>query len=221
MRRTSSKNRSRDTRNIAAAGAVATFGLAYISFMMVLLVFFIYLNAHSTVNTIKQSQVLESLSTEFLSKLREEDSPLTIIKTAQSADFEVIREDDRFIITMPGAKVFDSGDDQIRPEVTPVLNRIASLAAQFNLDVTIEGHTDNQPIHSVRFHSNWSLSTARAVSVLRLFMQQGLPAERLSASGRSDFHPIDTNETDEGRARNRRVVLIVSSKPTPSEGEVS
>ena len=193
-------------------GPMATFGLAYISFMMVMLLFFIFLNAHSTVNSIRRSQVLESLSTEFLSVLREQDSPLTIVSTAKSADFDVIQKQDRFIITMPGAKVFDSGDDQIRPEVEPVLRRIASLAAQFDLAVTIEGHTDDQPIHSARFESNWSLSTARAVSVLRLFIEQGIPADHLSASGRGEFRPVDSNESEEGRAKNRRVVLIVSAQ---------
>lgn len=198
---------------------MATFGLSYISFMMVMLLFFIFLNAHSTVNSIRRSQVMKSISTEFLSVLKEQDSPLTIVSTAKNADFDVIQQYDRFIITMPGAKIFDSGDDQIRAEVEPVLKRIASLAAQFNLAVTIEGHTDDRPISSSRFQSNWSLSTARAVSVLRLFMAQGLPADHLSASGRGEYHPIESNETEEGRARNRRVVLMVSAQSVPAEAE--
>ena len=202
-------------------GPMATFGLSYISFMMVMLLFFIFLNAHSTINSIRRSQVMESISSEFLSVLKEQDSPLTIVSTAKNADFDVVQQNDRFIITMPGAQIFDSGDDQIRPEVQQVLMRIASLAAQFNLAVTIEGHTDNKPINSFRFNSNWSLSTARAVSVLRLFMEQGLPADHLSASGRGEYRPIESNETEEGRARNRRVVLIVSAQAVPSEDPAS
>ena len=205
-------------RGPIVVGPMATFGLAYISFMMVMLVFFIYLSAHSSVNTIRRSQVLESLSKRFVSVLKEKDSPLTIVNEAKNADFEVHQQKDRFIITMPGARVFDSGDDHIREEVLPVLSRIASLVSQFKLSVTIEGHTDDRPIYTPRFPSNWALSTARAVSVLRLFLEQGVPADKLSASGRGEFHPIESNETEEGRARNRRVILIVSAEELATEG---
>jgi chemotaxis protein MotB len=76
--------------------------------------------------------------------------------------------------------------------------------------VRIEGHTDNIPIHTAEFDSNWELSTARATRMARLFLElKALPPERISAAGYAEFHPIATNETAEGRAENRRVDLVV------------
>jgi chemotaxis protein MotB len=74
----------------------------------------------------------------------------------------------------------------------------------------IEGHTDNVPIHTVEFDSNWELSSARATRIARLFLDlKAMPANRLSAAGYAEFHPLASNDTADGRAQNRRVDLVV------------
>jgi len=106
--------------------------------------------------------------------------------------------------------LFDSGSADLRPTLVPLLDEIARL---LNVDqlhpITVAGHTDNQPISTSRFPSNWELSVARAVSVVKFLNQHGVSALRLSPSGYSYFHPIASNATPQGRARNRRVEIIL------------
>lgn len=117
--------------------------------------------------------------------------------------------------------LFESGKADIIPSALPVLNNIAGVLKTYQEQiggVRIEGHTDNVPIHTVMFPSNWELSTARAVAVLRYFVeQQHLPPEMLSAVGYGEYHPVATNDTIEGRAKNRRVDIVITRTWTPEE----
>jgi chemotaxis protein MotB len=91
---------------------------------------------------------------------------------------------------------------------------IASVLAASDFPITVEGHTDNIPIATPQFPSNWELSAMRATTVLRLFNDGGVGAERLTAIGYGETRPVETNTTVEGRARNRRVsILIDSNRP--------
>ncbi|MBI4061528.1 MAG: OmpA family protein, partial [Elusimicrobia bacterium] len=91
--------------------------------------------------------------------------------------------------------------------LTPALAKLA-----LDHEILVEGHTDGQNIHNDYFDSNWELSTARATSVARLLIEKyRMPAENLGAVGYGGFHPIATNDTAEGRAKNRRVVIFVKS----------
>lgn len=105
--------------------------------------------------------------------------------------------------------LFPSGSAQIHPEAVEVLTRLATILADFTNPVRIEGFTDNVPITTQVYPSNWELSAARAASVVRLFERQGLSSTRLSAVGYGEHRPIASNDTVEGRAKNRRVVLVV------------
>jgi chemotaxis protein MotB len=117
---------------------------------------------------------------------------------------------DGLVISLREAGFFDSGSAMPRPEGVPALRRIAASLQGSPYDLRVEGHTDNIPIHTAQFASNWELSSARASSIARLLLAIGaLPAERLAAAGYAEFHPVDTNETVQGRANNRRVDLIV------------
>jgi len=117
---------------------------------------------------------------------------------------------------------FDSGSATIRPAALPALQAIAaSLAAT---PLRIEGHTDNQPEHSTLYASNWELSTARACAIARFLLDKGTanshadPAQ-LSVAGYAEFHPVATNATPEGRAKNRRVDIVFlqpPSQPSPA-----
>ena len=107
--------------------------------------------------------------------------------------------------------LFDSGSAALQPDGTPLLREIASL---LNLDrrhpITVEGNTDNQPIHGGQFPSNWELSTDRATTVLRFLISHGVAASRLAATGYADLHPLASNATAAGRAKNRRVEIVLN-----------
>jgi len=89
-------------------------------------------------------------------------------------------------------------------------------------EISIEGHTDNVPIHNSQFASNWELSTARAVEIVRLFITRyGFSPDRLSAAGYSEYHPIASNSTAEGRQLNRRVDVVVREQPPSNPANAS
>jgi chemotaxis protein MotB len=124
---------------------------------------------------------------------------------------------DGLVISLREAGFYDSGSATPHAASMGSLDEIAETLKASPYDVRIEGHTDNVPIHTGQFDSNWELSTARATRLTRLFIERhGLRAERLSASGYAEFHPIASNETAEGRSENRRVDIIVLPRVSPA-----
>jgi len=108
------------------------------------------------------------------------------------------------------AVLFDVGKAELRPEARSVLTVVGQMVKKVSNPVRVEGHTDNWPIHTEKFPSNWELSTGRATSVVRFLIEEvGVPPRRLQAAGYGEFHPIDSNETAEGRQMNRRVDVIL------------
>jgi chemotaxis protein MotB len=113
--------------------------------------------------------------------------------------------------------LFESGQATLQAIGDPLLEEVASL---LNVDkthpITVEGNTDNQPIATAQFPSNWELSTARATTVVRFLIAHGVSAERLAAAGYADLHPVTSNATAAGRARNRRVdIVLMRLNPVP------
>jgi chemotaxis protein MotB len=112
------------------------------------------------------------------------------------------------VISLEEAGFFDSASAGIRSSAVPVLDRIAVALPECALRV--EGHTDNIPIHTSQFASNWELSSSRASSIARLLLvHANVHAENMSVAGYAEFHPAASNSTAEGRARNRRVDLVL------------
>jgi chemotaxis protein MotB len=117
---------------------------------------------------------------------------------------------DGLVISLREAGFFASGSAEPKPEALPTLRQIAAKLGSTPYDLRIEGHTDNVPIHTAEFDSNWELSAARATHIARLFLEmKAIPADRISAAGYAEFHPVAANDTAEGRAENRRVDLVV------------
>jgi len=113
--------------------------------------------------------------------------------------------------------LFNSGQATLQPAGDPLLEEVATL---LNVDqshpITVEGNTDNQPIATSQFPSNWELSTARATTVVRFLIAHGVSAGRLAAAGYAALHPVDSNATAAGRARNRRVdIVLMRLNPVP------
>ncbi len=110
--------------------------------------------------------------------------------------------------------LFSPGQANLAENSSLALQAVAQVVKGHEHEIHVEGHTDNLPIHTGSFPSNWELSTARASSVIRLFIENGVEARRLTAIGYGENRPIEANETPEGRKRNRRVaVMILANDP--------
>ncbi|MBZ5679069.1 MAG: OmpA family protein [Acidobacteriia bacterium] len=120
------------------------------------------------------------------------------------------RETEGLVLSLREFGFFDSGSATMKSTALPALDRIASVLATRSCQLRIEGHTDNVPIHTVHMASNWELSTARATELVRLLIvRYHFAPDRLAAAGYAEYHPIATNDTDQGRALNRRVDLVI------------
>lgn len=114
-----------------------------------------------------------------------------------------------FVISLKELGFFNSGQADLLPGAGQKIARIAKVLERPGLEIRVEGHSDNQPIHNAQFRSNWELSTARAMTVLELLVSQGYDPRKLSASGYGEYRPVSDNSTPEGRRMNRRVDLVV------------
>lgn len=113
-------------------------------------------------------------------------------------------------VELNSSLLFGSGDARLNTSALELLGGIAELLKGSDNPIRVEGFTDNIPINTARFHSNWELSAARAAAVVQLFIEEGLAPSRLAAIGYGEHQPVASNETPEGRAGNRRVVLMIS-----------
>ncbi|MBW7470344.1 flagellar motor protein MotD [Marinobacter sp. F4218] len=113
-------------------------------------------------------------------------------------------------LSLPNSLLFGSGDAEPHYDAFDVVQKVARVLRNRDNAVKVEGFTDNQPINTPRFPSNWELSAARAAAVVRMLTIEGIEPERLAAVGYGRFQPVARNDTDEGRRRNRRVVLLIS-----------
>lgn len=129
-------------------------------------------------------------------------------------------EQDRIVIGITGDVLFSSGGSQIRPSAQPVLDAVADTLRGKPNEIRVEGHTDNVPINTPDYNSNWELSSARATAVLRALVTRGLPADKLFAAAYGDTRPKADNTTAEGRAQNRRAEIVVlypqAAVPSPT-----
>lgn len=127
---------------------------------------------------------------------------------------EVTKAENYIELTFKDGILFDKGNDRIRDEVYPILESIANLVAMkyYNSEIQITGHTDNIPINSPRFPDNWYLSAGRAINVGNYFINdKGFSPSKIYAGGRGEFEPIEPNDSEENRAKNRRVEMKIYS----------
>jgi chemotaxis protein MotB len=114
------------------------------------------------------------------------------------------------VISLREAGFFASGGDAVEPSSLPMLQKIAAVAGALPNAIRLEGHTDSVPIHNSRFRSNWELSVARSIAVLEVLNTRfQIPISRLAVAGYAENSPADDNGSDEGRAHNRRVDIVV------------
>lgn len=125
------------------------------------------------------------------------------------------------VVTFLAEVLFDSGKAKIRAEADDILNKVANVIKDKVSDrhIAVEGHTDNEPIKKSGWKSNWELSTARATSVLHYLEKQGIGPKSLQATGYGEYHPVASNDTAEGRQKNRRVEIIILPKMSKAEAQ--
>ncbi len=114
-------------------------------------------------------------------------------------------------VALSSSMLFASGDAALSGKAGPILDKIAVILHDQPNAIRVEGFTDNMPIATLRYPSNWELSAARAVSVVQFLTEKGVQPVRLMAVGYGEFHPVADNLSESGRARNRRVVLMISA----------
>ncbi|MEX6503043.1 flagellar motor protein MotD [Pseudomonas zhanjiangensis] len=146
------------------------------------------------------------------------DSLQSIANTVREAFGDLIEADQLKVrgnelwieIELSSSLLFSSGDALPNNAAFDLIEKIAKILAPYDNPVHVEGFTDNQPIQTAQFPTNWELSTARAASIVRMLAMDGVNPGRMASVGYGEFQPVADNATAEGRARNRRVVLVVS-----------
>jgi len=150
------------------------------------------------------------------------DKVTEFVNENSMTEYVTIKESARGVIIEFKDKIlFDPGKAEIKDEGAPALRKISGLIEKMPNMIVIEGHTDNVPIRTARFPSNWELSFERAITVLRYLTDTvGISPKRCSAAAYGEYGPIAENDTPEGRAQNRRVnILIVTTKEEPVKKE--
>lgn len=130
------------------------------------------------------------------------------------ADITIKQVKNTIIISLKDKAFFSRGSARLLPPALPVLDKLAKLLLESGMYLRVEGHTDDHPVHSKQFVSNWDLSAARAVSVVQYFADEyAYPPETMAVAGYASGRPVVSNETEEGRQTNRRVDIVLLAAP--------
>ena len=229
------KKRSAETNNETGGG----WEIVYTGFILILLCFFIMLSSFATMQKSKIAQFVRSFvdavsvlpSGSGFEENKETVAPSTEIVDLQDELAKIHKELQKYqaggnqslkshieiettreglVLRLADNALFEIGSARIAADARPLLDEIGSILMKTRLSVRIEGHTDDLPISTREYPSNWELSTARAVTVLRYLLTEcSVPAKRLSAAGYGQFQPLVSNRTEENRAKNRRVEIFL------------
>jgi chemotaxis protein MotB len=138
------------------------------------------------------------------------DLALKFKKMVDAGDLKIVLRDGRMVLQLRNDVLFDSGKTSIKDEGKSALEEVARILVTLDdRKLQVAGHTDNVPISTSRYPSNWELSTARAVSVVKYLVEQGVKSTSISAAGYSEHDPVNDNESDEGKSRNRRIEIVL------------
>lgn len=132
-------------------------------------------------------------------------------RLVKSGQVKVTQSSRGIAVEINASVLFASGQAFLEGESVKVLKAVAEVLTEVDNHIQVEGYSDNAPINSALYPSNWELSSARASGVARLFVESGIPPERVMVVGYAENKPVDTNDTPEGRARNRRVTIMILS----------
>ncbi len=222
--------------------------LTYGDMMTLLVTFFVLLISYSSMNEVKFKKAMTSLKgalgvlkadqgarvisdpvpmyefrpNDFNFKVEQLIKQIEEI-TEKSGTHEMIRVErskDQIRFSISNPMLYNSGSSDLKTQSDEVLEQIAKVLAMVPFDVRVEGHTDNIPIHTAKYPSNWELSNARALAVVKKFIQLGINPSRFQAIGFAEFRPVATNNTSAGRSQNRRVEIFVNLKQETTDSSI-
>lgn len=221
-----------DTSELLEESNPERYLLTYADLITLLLGLFIILYAISNVDVAKYEKMMENMGDYFGNpKVIEQQTKSDIIDLSDGKDklktsiesfvkeygyannIKIVENERGIVISILDNILFNSGNAELSEESKPILNKMAQLLKTLPNDIRIEGHTDNVPIETAEFPSNWHLSMARATNTAYYLMhEQGMKQERVSVVGNSEFKPVAANDTPESRSLNRRVDIVILNK---------
>ena len=186
--------------------------------------------SEATVSTNEQDVLLKSLVDRRNAKLAEQqqEAMQDITKNINqvmnalvtNGQVSVMQTNRGVAIEINASALFNQGDVVLQGGAINILAEVAKVLEQVDLAIEVEGHTDDIPIKTQKFPSNWELSSARASSVVRLFIEQGLKSRNLKAIGSAANHPVTSNDTADGRAQNRRITVTILSPASDRTAQI-
>ena len=194
--------------------------ISYMDVLTILLIFFVAIAAQSLSRlkekpaaappriTASQPSVTPAAPPQNVTAARQ--TLLRAEESLQQHGLDLRLETRGLVISLPQAILFASGEDRVNRQAMPIIARIADVLRDIPNQVSLVGHADSIPIHNRHFKSNWDLSTARSLKILELLSRQyGIAESRLYLASYGPYHPSGPNDTPEGRARNRRVEIVI------------
>jgi len=208
--------------------------VSYADFVTLLLAFFVVMYAISSVNEGRYRVVSESLVKAFQTNQPEkaagkdpshtgmqalaDDINQVLEPMVQDGRVRVTQSSRGLAVEINASVLFEPGQAELQPISADILASVAKVLAKSPNGLEVVGHTDDSPIASPIYPSNWELSSARASRVVRLFRSAGVDPGRMAAVGYGEYRSIEANDTPEGRARNRRVTVLILPLETPADG---
>jgi chemotaxis protein MotB len=195
----------------------------YSDLMTNLMLFFLMLFGTSRMAVDLQQTIYKSIQREFSKQedifVKKEEQAIKkmvdYVEERRLSGFATVRvSEQRVRIMLANPVLFDLGESELKPSAIPVLHQVAELLRDIPNAVLVEGHTDDIPITGGKFRSNWELSAARAFSVIRYFIEkEDIAPERLSAVGYGEYRPLYPNDSEDNRAKNRRIEINIVRIP--------
>ncbi|KTD12151.1 OmpA family protein [Legionella jamestowniensis] len=212
--------------------------VSYADFITLLFAFFVVMYAISSVNVSKYKSLAQGMHSAFAKKgdkkpldeppkLKDPNSPeatsnpkdpfgelVKSLAELQDSDYQMNPQDGWIELDIKAGALFESGSAELRPIAFVKLMQIADVIKKLPYPIALEGYTDNVPIYTSQYPSNWELSAARAASVARMLTMFGVGQSRITVTGFGEQYPIADNTTEEGRSKNRRVNMIIAKDKT-------
>ncbi|MFI5363940.1 MAG: flagellar motor protein MotB [Elusimicrobiota bacterium] len=186
----------------------AMWAVTYGDLMSYLMIFFLLLYVAAKSNGVGTQMAIKATEQQFADKAKPIEELFTKYGAQKIARLEISENKIRIVFLSP--VLFESGSAFLKSESLPMLDLIVKSLLDMPNSIQIEGHTDDRPLlPGSKYDSNWELSSARAFAVLRFFEINGLPEQRLSATGYGEYRPQQSNATPEGRAANRRIEINI------------
>lgn len=189
--------------------------LPYCTLMMILMILFVALYGYSYTQSLEYEQALAELAPEKLADQARKEVELAremkefIEKLNMKETAEVTITANAIKLRFSSPVLFESGGAELKPDLMPLLIELYTHLVRMDNRIVVEGFTDNVPIHTARYRSNWELSAARAFSVIYFYIVRGIDPERLVAHGHAEFVPLFPNTSEFGRAMNRRIEITI------------